>query len=291
MNAFLIRGLLKDPAIRFAVTECAPLCSEAVIRHDADPAGAAVLGEALIVSSMLPVLLDEAESYCIRLQYNGQAGKIIAEANDRAEIRGFSTAPQLGLLPLDQDRIFGDTARVSLIRSAGARILNSGETESHLASPAADIAFFFSVSDQVETAANAALRFNPDPKQPVASARGILLQAMPQCDPIAFEEIRKQVERVPFRTGMLDAAGTPEDIAMAILQAAGCDVSPGNLVFGQTIEPRFQCRCSREKLLQALLTVDRRELEQMFREQPELAMRCEFCGTAYRFSAGDLPEA
>ena len=290
MSAFLIRGLLKAPALRFAVTDAAELCSEAVIRHDADPGGAAVFGEALTVTTLLAVLLGEGESYCVRLAYSGKAGKIVADVNDRAEVRGLITHPHLGMLPLDEDAVFGDMAQVSLIRSAEHRILNSGETECRLASPAADLAFFFSVSDQVETAAQAALAFRADPKRPVETARGLLLQAMPQCDLAAFDAIRRTVERPAFRRAMLEAGnGAPETVAAQILRAAGCDVSPENLVFGQTLEPRFRCRCNRESLLRALLTLDRGELDQMFREKPELELRCEFCRRTYRFRADDLP--
>ena len=45
-----------------------------------------------------------------------------------------------------------------------------------LANPAADVAFFFSVSDQIETEIIVSVSFNADPLKPVKRCCGLLLQ-------------------------------------------------------------------------------------------------------------------
>ena len=51
---------------------------------------------------------------------------------------------------------------------------------------------------------------------------------------------------------------------------------------------KYQCTCSRERTQQALLSVAKKELEQILAEDNEITMNCEFCNHTYRFSQADI---
>ena len=51
---------------------------------------------------------------------------------------------------------------------------------------------------------------------------------------------------------------------------------------------RFECSCSRDKTINALLTVGREELEQALREEDQIMITCEFCHQQYRFNDDDI---
>ena len=289
MNNFLLRGLLKNPAVRFALADSTALCNQVIKLHDADPAGAAVLAELLASVSLFQVLLDQEESCCVRLEYPGKAGKLIADVNAAGEVRAMPSAPHLGMLPLDPDQIYGETpARIGVIKSENGRILNAGETAGNLASPASDLAFFLSTSDQVETGINCALQFQPDPTQPLVQAPALMIQALPDCDLEEFESMRKKLEAADFRNLLLQTGATAEDFAAFLLKSLGADTSLANLVTAEQSAPRFACRCSRKKLLDALASIRREELDDILRERGELILHCEFCRQEYRFTEKDL---
>ena len=94
-----------------------------------------------------------------------------------------SNRPHLMDRNQNEDEIFGkQDGFVAITKSRNGKILNSGKSRAGLANPAADAAFFFSVSDQIETEITVAISFNADPGNPVKRCCGLMLQAMPDCD-------------------------------------------------------------------------------------------------------------
>ena len=51
---------------------------------------------------------------------------------------------------------------------------------------------------------------------------------------------------------------------------------------------RFECSCSRDKTINALLTVGQEELEQELQEEGQIVITCEFCHQHYRFNDDDI---
>ncbi len=52
----------------------------------------------------------------------------------------------------------------------------------------------------------------------------------------------------------------------------------------------FSCTCSRQRCEQALLTLERAELDEIIAEQGEIRMDCQFCSHPYRFTGNDLEQ-
>jgi len=51
--------------------------------------------------------------------------------------------------------------------------------------------------------------------------------------------------------------------------------------------PRFECSCSRDKVIAMLRMLGQAEIETIVSERDAVEVRCEFCGTPYRFDAVD----
>ncbi len=49
-----------------------------------------------------------------------------------------------------------------------------------------------------------------------------------------------------------------------------------------------RCRCSRERVVQALISLGREELDDILAEQCQIETNCEFCNRLYQFNAGDI---
>jgi len=52
--------------------------------------------------------------------------------------------------------------------------------------------------------------------------------------------------------------------------------------------PRFDCRCTRERVERALAGLGRDELRKIVREQPETEATCDFCKRRYVLSAAEV---
>ena len=53
-------------------------------------------------------------------------------------------------------------------------------------------------------------------------------------------------------------------------------------------KPAFACSCSRQRCQTALGAISPDELMEIFEEQDEISMDCEFCNQQYMFTAADL---
>jgi len=82
-------------------------------------------------------------------------------------------------------------------------------------------------------------------------------------------------------TSMLAQGLTTE----GILKVCFGDFNPSVL---DTIECRYACPCTREKTGRVLATLPQDERELLAREDGGAEVICEFCTTAYRFTAEEL---
>ena len=52
----------------------------------------------------------------------------------------------------------------------------------------------------------------------------------------------------------------------------------------------FYCNCSKERVEKALISIGRKELNEMIQEGKEVELNCHFCNTNYTFSVEELKE-
>ncbi len=283
MKDFLVRGTVNEPDMRFVMAETTSLCRDGIIAQNCDPAGGAVLADALSSAALLSVLLENSEKYSLRLDYTGAAGTVLADVNASCDVRGMINNPQPGD-GLDFDAMFGKgDIPVTVMKFSEGRLLNSGKVNCGMGTPADNIAMFFSVSDQIETEICTVCRFRPDPSDPVVHAAAFMLQALPGCDLEKFAVIREKLHTQEFRE-LLASGGLPMELQIKKVLAA-LEVEAN---YTQAGVPGFRCHCSKEAMKKALLTLGKEDLKKLFEEQEKVKMRCYYCGNEYIFDKSPL---
>ena len=116
---------------------------------------------------------------------------------------------------------------------------------------------------------------------------GALLWASHENDADAIRALGKPLRQEVLHQALLriensGAAAVAEEIAKAL------DLGP--LRLEREIRPRFACRCSRERVVRALATLDRDELRDMAARDGGARASCDFCGESYGISAAELLE-
>ncbi len=283
MKDFLVRGTVSGREWRFAAAETTALCRDGIIAHNCDPAGGAVLADALSSAALLSVLLDGTEKYSVKLSYSGTAGTVLADTDAAAGVRGMMTNPQPGD-GHTMDTLFGaGEIPVTVIKYDGGSVLNSGTVNCGMGTPSANIAMFFSVSDQIETEIATVCRFRPDPADPVVHAAAFMLQAMPGCDLEEFAAVREKLHTRQFREVLGDGSMPMELQIKKLLKELD---SEGG--YTQSGMPGFRCGCSPESMKRALRTLGQSELSQLFAAKESVRMNCRFCGRKYEFTQKDI---
>ena len=78
--------------------------------------------------------------------------------------------------------------------------------------------------------------------------------------------------------------------AHALTQAVAASLELGALRLEGELRPRFSCRCSRERVVRALQSLGRDELQQMAAEDGGAEATCDVCAQTYRIGGAELRE-
>ncbi|MDD3119310.1 MAG: Hsp33 family molecular chaperone HslO [Victivallales bacterium] len=288
---YILRGLIRDLNLRFVLAETPATVAEAVRIHDTDPVASILFGRALTAAILCSPLLTGTEQYMFRWEYRGLLRHMVVDVGADGGVRGIPGARELMHKAQNETEIFGtEDGSVSVVKSDGGQILNSGRVRAGLLDVTADLAFFFCTSDQVETEIATAMTLNASSGRPVAAAAGIMFQALPGCDLEAFEPMRRELhsERVHRLLGEVMPS---EKKLWRLIEAVTLRRLPedgDNIVYDFAGTPEYRCRCCREKLLAAMRTLGEEELRRLLVREEEAKITCEFCHRSYRFRKEDF---
>ena len=76
---------------------------------------------------------------------------------------------------------------------------------------------------------------------------------------------------------------TPEDILGQVVGDLG-------VVFMETTEVSYKCYCNRERVESALLSLGKKEMEEIASEGKSFPVECQFCDAIYEFTPEDIRE-
>lgn len=281
MSDQLVRGAFPESQIRFAYCSSAGLCTEGVMRHHSDFLSGWLLSEALVCATLLATTLKDEEKLTLRWIYPGPVGTITADMTERGEVRGFTQRVTLLPTVATLDEAIGGTGRVSVATSKPAKLLRTGITEAVFRDVPRDMAYFLSLSFQIETALAVGLIMPSEEPVRVSSAVGLMLQPLPGCDPLRFERARQSVEHAAFQQWLEREPRLPQEVLARVA------VDEPAAYYGE-IEPSYLCSCSRDKAENVLRMLEPAELEDMIAKDGKAEINCHFCAESYVFSAGEL---
>ena len=144
---------------------------------------------------------------------------------------------------------------------------------------AEDLTYYFAFSEQVPSAVALGVLMSKD--NTVKQAGGFIIQLMPFAEEKTIAFLEENIAKITSVTDMLEKGMTPEDILMEVLGGFGVE-------FTDKIETKFYCNCSKERVLKALASLNQKDLDDLVNGGESIEVKCDFCNTAYHFSAGDL---
>jgi molecular chaperone Hsp33 len=119
------------------------------------------------------------------------------------------------------------------------------------------------------------------------AAGGIIIQLLPFADNETVLKIEKNLPFITNVSRLFDQGMSNEEIAALALQGIEYDLF-------DEIDVDYVCTCSRERMENALKTISKKDLREMFDEQiaegkpEELEIQCKFCNSRYTFKPEDV---
>ena len=255
--------------------------------HGTTPNATAAFGRALTAASMMGNMQKvDNGSMTLQIRGGGPIGTITCVADPVGNVRGYVTEPKVPLIEkypgkLDVGAVVGTDGTLTVIRDLQMKEPYIGSIELISGEIGDDVTAYFVQSEQTPTAC--ALGVLVDVDCSVKVAGGYLIQLLPGAPDEVIDKLEAGIQRAGAVTKMLDAGMTPEDILGQVVGDLG-------VVFMETTEVSYKCYCDRERVESALISLGRKELEEIASEGKTFPVECQFCDAIYEFTPEDIRE-
>lgn len=283
MKDKLIKYLSHVDMVKITCVESTNLVEEARKIHGLNPTPTAALGRTLTMAVMMGASLKEDDGeITIQILGNGPLGKVIATVNNKCEVKGCVDNP-LAEAPLNQIGKLNVSAivgkgQVNVIKDIGLKEPYVGNVPIQTGEIAEDFAYYFAVSEQIPTAVALGVLVEKDGS--VKRAGGYIIQATPDTPEEILKLIENRISESKSMTEMLEEGMTLDEIASYISD----DLNTYKI---QEYEPKYKCDCSRERMEQALICLNKADIMELANDETT-EICCHFCNKKYHFSKEEI---
>lgn len=287
MNDYLVRGMSMDGFVKVVAIRSTEIVRRGAQIQKTTPNATAAFGRALTAASMMGNMQKvDNGSMTLQIRGGGPIGTITVVSDSTGNVRGCVTEAKVPLVEkypgkLDVGATVGTDGTLTVIRDLQMKEPYIGSTQLVSGEIGDDITAYFANSEQTPTAC--ALGVLVDRDQSVKVAGGYLLQLLPGAPEETIEALEEGIRRAGAVTAMLEQGMTPEDILGQVCGSLG-------VVFMETTEVSYKCYCSRERVSRALISLGRKELEEIMQEGKAFPVECQFCDAEYAFTPEDISE-
>ena len=284
---YIIRATDKNKEVRaFAITS-RDLVEEARKIHNTSPVATAALGRLLSAGAMMGQMLKgEEELLTLKMKGDGKINGVTVLADNSAKVKGFVGDPSIMLPPnyagkLDVGAAIG-YGELTVIKDMGLKEPYVSKVPLATSEVAEDLTYYFASSEQTPSAVGLGVLMNKD--NTVREAGGFIVQLMPEAKEETIQTIEENVSKITSVTDILKDGNTPEDLIKMIM--GDLDVE-----FTDKIEAKYECNCSKERVMRVLATLNKKDLAELIEEGEDIEVKCDFCNSKYVFETDELKEA
>jgi len=231
------------------------------------------------------MMKNEKDLLTIKIQCDGPIKGLTVTADIHGNVKGFVEEPIVILPASEKGKL--DVAKalglgvLSVIKDMGLKEPYVGDTILTTSEIAEDLTYYFATSEQVPSSVGLGVLMEKD--NTVKQAGGFIIQVMPFVEDEVVTKLEENIAKLEPVTSMLDKGMTPEQILETVLE--GMDVE-----FTDTMPTQFKCNCSKSRVEKALISIGRKDIQEMIDDGKEIEMHCHFCNTSYPFTVEELKE-
>ena len=255
--------------------------------HDLSPVATAALGRILTITALIGCeMKNKTDKLTVQIKGNGEIGKIVTVSDNFPHVKACIDNPYVDIPlnefgKLDVGKAVGNQGFINVIKDIGLKEPYIGISPLITGEIGDDFANYFQVSEQKQTAV--ALGVLVD-KNGVRSAGGYIISAMPDATDEEIFSVEQSIFKAGAMSKMLDEKRTLKEIAQKITGDKNVKV------IDDSIEPVYECGCNKEKFADSLITLGKKELQDLIEEDGKAEVQCQFCNKKYNFNKDELKE-
>ena len=285
MKDYIVRATAANAQIRAFAASTTELVEEARTRHNTSPVATAALGRPLTAGAMMGSMMKNPTGVLtLQVQCGGPIGGMTVTADSKGEVKGYVHNPDVMLPPkngkLDVGGALGP-GFLNVIKDMGLKEPYSGQTILQTGEIAEDLTYYFATSEQVPSSVGLGVLMEKD--NTVKCAGGFIVRVMPFIEEEVLSKLEEDIKNIQSVTAMLDNGHTPEEMLNHVLEGLDVEIT-------DTLPAKFDCNCSKERIEKAIISVGKKEIQEMIDDGKDIEVKCHFCNTAYTFSVDELKE-
>lgn len=286
MNDYMIRATAADGQIRAFAATTRDMVENAKNAHNTSPVATAALGRLMTAAAMMGAdLKGEKDLLTLRIEGSGPLGGLLVTANGHGDVKGYAFNPDVMLPPNAQGKLdVGgslDLGVLSVIKDIGLKEPYVGQTQLVTGEIAEDLTYYFATSEQVPSSVALGVLMNKD--NTIRQAGGFIIQLLPGASDEIIDKLEAKLSGISSITALLNAGKTPEEILTDILGEFGLEIL-------SKMPVQFRCDCDRSRVEKAIISIGKKEIQDMINEGREIEVNCQFCNKHYKFSVDELED-
>ena len=286
MNDYIIRSIAANDQIRAFAAVTTETVEEARKDHNTSPVATAALGRLLTAGAMMGTMMKgDKDILTLQIKAGGPLEGITVTADSKGRVKGYVGNPNVCIPANSKGKL--DVAGavgvgfMNVIKDMGLKEPYVGQVALQTSEIAEDLTYYFATSEQVPSAVGLGVLMNKD--NTVRQAGGFIVQLMPFAEESTIAKLEENVQKITSVTSLLEEGHTPESLLEKVLDGFDMEIN-------EKIPTEFYCNCSRERVEKALISIGRKELNEMIQEGKPIEMNCHFCNHNYEFTVEELKE-
>lgn len=284
MTDYIVRATAANNQIRAFAATTKETVEAARQAHNTSPVATAALGRLLTGGAMMGSMMkNDSDMLTIQIKGDGPIGGLTVTADSKGNVKGYVEHPEVMLPPNAQGKL--DVAGalgiglISVIKDMGLKEPYVGQTILQTSEIAEDLTYYFATSEQVPSSVGLGVLMEHD--NTVKQAGGFIVQLMPFVDDDVVDRLEANIKKISSVTFMLDKGMTPEEILEEVLDGFEVEVK-------DTMPAQFYCNCTKERVEKAIISIGKKDIQEMIEDGKPIEVNCHFCGKSYEFSVEEL---
>jgi molecular chaperone Hsp33 len=286
MEDYMLRATAADNQIRAFAAVTREMVEHARTIHGTSPVATAALGRLLTAGAMMGSMMKgDNDILTLQIKGSGPLGGVTVTADSHGKVKGYVYNPEVLIHANEKGKLDVGGAIgagiLSVIKDMGLREPYVGQTHLVSGEIAEDLTYYFATSEQVPSVVALGVLMNKD--NTVRRAGGFIIQLMPFAEESIISRLEEKIKEIKSITELFDKDMTPEMILEDILGEFGLEIT-------DKLPTAFECNCTKERVEKAIVSIGRKDIEEMIADNEPIEVNCHFCNKHYQFSVDELKE-
>lgn len=286
MSDYIVRATAANAQIRAFAATTRELVETARKAHDTSPVVSAALGRLMTGGVMMGAMLKgDKDLLTLQVSGDGPLKGMTVTADSKGNVKGYANNPEVMLPPnargkLDVGGAVGQ-GLLRVVKDMGLKEPYVGQTVLQTGEIAEDLTYYFATSEQVPSSVGLGVLMEKD--NTVKQAGGFIIQLMPFTEEQVIASLERNLAEFTSVTQVLDEGKSPEEMLGMLLKGLDSEIT-------DTMPAQFYCNCDKKRVEKAIISIGKRDIQEMISDNKNIEVNCHFCNTSYTFSVEELKE-